>query len=57
MWDTIKISLCVITVCFNTYLWIKYYKSTEKINRDKEGWSSYFFVVTILILMVLLNLL
>ena len=53
----IYISICIIALLFNTYLWLMYRKNSDEEKREKEGWNSYYFVATLLLAIVLLNLL
>ncbi|XDZ54619.1 hypothetical protein FlaCF_1667 [Flavobacterium tructae] len=55
MWSNILISIYVLILIFNGYLWYKYNKSASKDQKKKEGWNSYYTIATIFILVLLLQ--
>jgi hypothetical protein len=54
MWNTITITICVIALIFNSYLWYIYRYKNEKETREKEGWNSFYLISNLLIIIVLL---
>jgi hypothetical protein len=55
MWNIITIVISTIALFWNSYMWMKYWNNTNKEEREKEGWNSYFLVSTFFIISVLLT--
>jgi heme/copper-type cytochrome/quinol oxidase subunit 2 len=55
MWNIIVIIFCVVALLFNSFLWLKYRKNTDRKIQKKDGWNNYFFMTLLLLLTVLLN--
>ena len=55
MWNIFVIIFCVGALIFNSFLWLKYRKNTDKKVQKKEGWNHYYFMTSLLLLTVLLN--
>jgi hypothetical protein len=55
MWNIIVIIFCVVALLFNSFLWFKYRKNTDRKIQKKEGWNNYYFMTLLLLLTVLLN--
>jgi len=55
MWNIITIIMSTTALVWNLYMWLKYRSNTNKQEREKEGWNSFFLISTFLIISVLLS--
>ena len=55
MWNIIVITFCSLAIIFNSYLWIKYRRKANKEVQIKQGWNSFHFITTLLLITVLLT--
>ena len=55
MSNNLIIGLYILAIVLNGYSWFKYIKNTSEDQRKKEGWSNYYRISTIFILILLLQ--
>lgn len=55
MSNNLIIGLYILAIVLNGYSWFKYTKNTSEDQRKKEGWSNYYRISTIFILILLLQ--
>lgn len=55
IWNSITIGLYVLILILNGFSWYKYSNNTSAENRKKEGWSNYYTISTIFILILLIQ--
>ncbi|TDO72909.1 hypothetical protein EV143_107215 [Flavobacterium chryseum] len=54
-WNNLLIVIYVLLLIFNGYSWYKYNKSATADQKKKEGWTNYYLIATIFILILLFN--
>lgn len=54
-WSYVTIGLYIILLVLNGYFWFRYNKNTAVEQRKKEGWSNYYKIAGVFVLMLLLK--